>query len=131
MKKINLPQSIEDVKPEHNEFIATEILGWKKKKEADGKHEWYTWRNKNNWLMILGDANFFTDIQHSKILDELLSGNLHIEAYIRKSFCCYKIFGVIKKDGKLTHKLIADCISKHESFARTSAICKAWVELNK
>ena len=141
MKPHNLPKTPEDVKPEDNEFIATEILKLKRKMEIwterhplTGKKTQYS---DDRWILPNGDMygskalNFYTNTQHSKMLDSWSFNNLRISIRIQRHYETNKKEYVVDVQFKNVLKRPIRVVSQSEAFARTSSVVKAWMEINK
>lgn len=130
--KITIPKSPKEVTQEHNDFIATEILGWKK------KHEMYF--NSKDEVMFIYDYEFqpFTNIEHAKLLDPwLFENDLEISM---KGFNYSKGTDLEKfytyyveewRRNRMSYRELGQGMSELESFARTVAILKAYLEIKK
>lgn len=142
MKNLKCPERIEDVKPEHREWICINILGWTFEETKSEKN--YFDKNSSFQGGKIHIPNFFTNIQHSKMLDEFLFKNgLIIEMrtfYMNgKMYYVYDVLGE-DKNAKMMYagaikfplyKLKGGETSDSEAFARTSAIWKAKEALEK
>lgn len=129
MKKIDLPQSPEEVLPEHNEFIATKILGWEKKYN-DLKTQWGWFKDGKRierWVSFWQAFEPYTNIQHSKMLDRILKDNKwRLEIRINsQGECSARVYDIFHQCSS------SYSFDDREAFARTDAIVKAFLEMKK